>query len=53
MASLRLSRDISFLCLQVMDYSHWDYNTDDEDDDRNDISTDDEAVAASVDNRDQ
>ena len=41
------------LSIQVMEYSHWDYNTDDEDGD-NDIYTDDEEAneAASDDNLD-
>jgi len=38
---------------EVMEYSHWDYNTDDEDGDDHDIYTDDEeADAASDENRD-
>ena len=42
------------VCLQVMDYSHWDYNTDDEDGGDDNIYTDDEEAdeAASDDNRD-
>ena len=39
---------------QVMDYSHWDYNTDDEDGGKEDIYTDDEEAdeAASDENLD-
>ena len=42
------------LYVQVMDYSHWDYNTDDEDGGGEDIYTDDEEAdeAASDENLD-
>ena len=42
------------LSLQVMEYSHWDYNTDDEDGHDDYIYTDDQEAdnAASDDNKD-
>ena len=46
--------DLFEISLQVLEYSHWDYNTDDEDDEDGYIYTDvDEAdEAASDDNKD-